>query len=89
MQYLALACVTCKQRRAVVHLGDATAERRVVLHLGEHVHQEQQLAVARAGDERQLLAPVLHDKARILDAVLPTHALRVALRGLEAVEPVE
>ena len=79
---LALAGVPRKQRRAVVHFGDATSKRGAVLHLGEHVHQEQQLAVTRAGDERKLLAPVLDDKARILYTVLPAHALQVTFPAL-------
>jgi hypothetical protein len=53
---LALAGVAGEERRAVVDLGDAAAERRVVLHLASHVGQEEHLAVAGAGDERVLLA---------------------------------
>ena len=51
---LALAGVASEQRRAVVNLGDAAAERRVVLHLREHVRQEQHLPVARPGDEASI-----------------------------------
>ena len=49
---LALAGVAGEERRAVVDLGDAAAERGVVLHLAQHVGQEEHLAVAGAGDER-------------------------------------
>ena len=80
---LALAGVAGEQRRAVVDLGDAAAERRLVLHLGEHVDQEQQLAVAGAGDEPVLrIAGVLDDEARVLDLVLAAHPLQVGLPAL-------
>jgi hypothetical protein len=48
--------------------------RGAVLHLGKHVHQEHHLAVVRAGDEGQLLAPVLHDEAWVFDALFSAHA---------------
>ena len=54
---LALAGVAGEERAAVVHLGDAAAERRSPLHLREHVGEEQHLAVARAGDVRRLPRP--------------------------------
>ncbi len=66
---LALASIACKEGGTVMHLGNAAAQRGVVLHLGEHIHQKQHLPVAGAGKEGELFASVLHDKARILDAV--------------------
>jgi hypothetical protein len=54
-----------------------------MLHLGEQVGQKEQLAVARARDERVLwVARVLDDEPRVLDPVLPAHPLLVALPAL-------
>jgi len=54
-----------------------------VLHLARHVGQEEHLAVAGAGDERELgVARVLDDEARVLQAVLAAHAFEVALPAL-------
>jgi hypothetical protein len=53
-----------------------------VVHLRRHVHQEQHLAVAGAGDERQLLAGVHDLEARVAHAVLAAHGLEVLLPAL-------
>jgi hypothetical protein len=80
---LALARVAGEQRAAVVHLGDAAAQRGAVLHLAEHVGEEHHLAVARAGDQRVLrVARMLDDESGILDPALAAHALEVALPAL-------
>jgi len=66
-----------------VHLGDAAAERRASLHLREHVGQEEHLAVARSGDERIfLVARMLDQEARVLEALLAAHSLQVTLPAL-------
>ena len=76
----AAAGIAGEQRRAVVDLRDAAAERRVVLHLGQHVRQEQHLPVARPRDEAVFgIARVLDHEARIAHAGLAAHALLVAL----------
>ena len=79
---LALARVAGEQRPAVVDLGDAAAERRVAVHLRRHVGEEEHLAVAGAGDERQLFALVHHLEARVAHAVLAAHRLEVLLPAL-------
>src|ERR1019366_687948 len=53
-----LTRIAGEERRAVVHLGTAAAQRRLTVHLRGHVGEEEHLAVAGAGDERQLLALV-------------------------------
>ena len=79
---LALAGIAGEQRRAVVDLGDAAAERRVVVHLRRHVGEEEHLPVAGAGDEGELLA-VVHDlEARVAHAVLAAHRFEVLLPAL-------
>ncbi len=79
----ALAGVAGEEGGAVVDLGDAAAEGRVVLHLREHVGEEEQLAIAGAGEEGVLgVAGVLDDEARVLDAALAPHALQVGLPAL-------
>ena len=79
---LALPGVAGEERRAVVDLGDAAAERRVVVHLRGHVGQEEQLAVAGAGDEGQFLALVHHLEARVAHTVLAAHRFEVFLPAL-------
>ena len=79
---LALAGVAGEERRAVVDLGDAAAERRLLVHLRGHVGQEEHLPVAGAGDERQLLALVHDLEARVAHAVLAAHRLEVLLPAL-------
>jgi hypothetical protein len=79
---LALAGVAGEQRRTVVHLGDAAAERRLVIHLRRHVGEEEHLAVAGARDQRQLLAVVHHLEARVAHAVLAAHGLEILLPAL-------
>ena len=55
---------------AVVHLGDAAAYGRAVVHLRGHVGEEEHLAVAGAGDQRQLFTLVHDLEARVAHAVL-------------------
>ena len=55
---------------------------RLVVHLRGHVGEEEHLAVAGAGDERQLLALVHHLEARVAHAVLAAHRLEVLLPAL-------
>ena len=43
---LALTRVSCKQRAAIVDVGDAAAQRRILLHLGELIGEEHHLAIA-------------------------------------------
>ena len=77
---LALPSVAGKERAAVVHLGDAAAQRGIVLHLAQHVGQEHHLAVAGAGDEGVVpVASVLHDEALVFDPGPAAHTLHVAL----------
>jgi len=69
-----------EKRRPVVHFGDPTAQPRLVLHLAEHVHEEEQLPVARTRDEVVLaVSGVLDDEARVLDAGLAAQLLQVRL----------
>ena len=63
-------------------LGDAAPERGGALHLGDVVEEEEHLPVGRAGDHRELVAGVLHDEARVLDALLAAELLRVDLPAL-------
>ena len=80
---LALPSVAGEQGAAVVHLGDAAAERGVLLHLGQLVGQEQHLAVAGTGDQRILgLARMFDHKARVAHVVLAAHALQIGLPAL-------
>ena len=80
---LALAGVAGEEGAAVMHLGDAAAGGRVLLHLADHVGEEDHLAVAGAGDEREIgVAVVLDEEAGIGDAGLAAHALEVALPAL-------
>jgi hypothetical protein len=79
---LALAGVAGEQRRTVVHLGDAAAERRLAVHLRGHVGEEEHLPVAGAGDERELLALVHDLEARVAHAVLAAHGFQVLLPAL-------
>ena len=79
----ALACIAGEERRTVMHLGDTAAQLGLVFHLREHVRKEQQLAIARTCDERVLgITCMLDDEARVLDAVLTTHAFKIALPAL-------
>ena len=78
----ALPRIASEQRAAVVHLGDATAECGLGIHLRGHVGEKEHLPVARAGDERQLLALVHHLEARVAHAVLATHRFEVLLPAL-------
>ncbi len=76
---LALPGIAGEEGRAIVHLGDAAAQRGVVLHLAEHVGQEEHLAIAGAGEEREIrLVGVLDDEARVSDVLFSAHALEVA-----------
>lgn len=65
-----------------MNLGDAAAQRRGLIHLGRQVGEEQELAVARAGGEGEILA-VVHDlEAGIAHAVLAAHRLHVFFPAL-------
>jgi hypothetical protein len=52
------------------------------VHLRRHVGEEEHLAVAGAGDQRQLLALVHDLEARVAHAVLAAHRLEVLLPAL-------
>ena len=52
------------------------------VHLRRHVGEEEHLAVAGAGDERQLLALVHHLEARVAHPVLAAHRFEVLLPAL-------
>ena len=83
---LTLAGVACEEGGAVVHLGNAAAERGVVLHLAEHVGQKEHLAIATPSDERVFgVAGVLDQEARIFDILFgafAAHALQVGFPAL-------
>ena len=80
---LALAGVAGEQRRAVVHLGYAAAQRGSLFHLRQHARQEQQLAIARARHQRVFgVARVLDHEARVAHPLLAAHALQVGLPTL-------
>ncbi len=77
---LPLAGIAGEQRRTVVDLGDAAAQRRLVLHLRQQIGQEHQLAVRRAGDEAEVgVAAVADGETRVADVALAAHALQVSL----------
>ena len=63
-------------------LGDAATERRLLVHLRGRVGEEEHLAVAGAGDERQLLALVHDLESRVAHTVLTAHRLEVLLPAL-------
>ena len=52
------------------------------VHLRRHVGEEEHLAVAGAGDEREFLALVHHLEARVAHAVLAAHRFEVLLPAL-------
>ena len=79
---LALTRVPREERRAVVHLSDAAAQRRLVVHLRRHVGEEEHLAVAGPGDEGEFLALVHHLEARVAHPVLAAHRFQVLLPAL-------
>ena len=80
---LALARVAGEEGTAVVHLGDAAAQRGILLHLAQHVSKEHHLAVAGARDKGEVrVAVVLYDKALIDQVLLAPHALQIALPTL-------
>ena len=74
--------VAGEERAAVVHLGDAAAQRRAVVHLRRHVGQEEHLAIAGTGHQRELLALVHHLEARVAHPVLAAHGFEVFLPAL-------
>jgi hypothetical protein len=64
-------------------LGEAAAQRCIVLHFAQHVHQEHELPIAGAGDQRELgVARVLDDEPRIFEVASAAHALEVRLPAL-------
>ena len=80
---LALAGVSGEQGAAVVDLGYPAAQRGIVLHLAGYVGQEEHLAVAGPGHQRVLsVAAVADQKARVLEALLPSHFVQVAAPAL-------
>ena len=75
--------VAGEQGAAVMHLGDAAAERGVLFHLGELVGQKEHLTVARTGDQRiRGIAGMLNHEARVAHVGLAAHALQVGLPAL-------
>ena len=56
---------------------------RLMLHLGQHIHQEHELAVAGASDERQpWVSSVLDHEARVLETAFAAQALQVGFQIL-------
>ena len=53
-----------------------------MVHLRRHIGEEEQLAVAGAGDERKFLALVHDLEARVAHPVLAAHGLKVLLPAL-------
>jgi hypothetical protein len=77
---LALPGIAREQRRPVVYLGDAAAQRGPAVHLRRHVGQEEQLPIAAARDQRQLLAAMHHPEARVAHPVLAAQRLQILLQ---------
>ena len=77
---LALASVSRKQRRPVMHLCNAAAQRRCVVHFCRHVGKEEHLAIAGASDQRVLRIPGMGQfEALVAHSVFATHRLQVFL----------
>ena len=82
---LALAGVAGEMGAAVVHLGDAAAERGALLHLGELVGRKQHLAVAGTGHQGVLgVARVLDQEAGVVHVALAAHPFQFGLPALAA-----
>ena len=80
---LALTGIPREQRRAVMHLDDATADPGRGLHLRELVDQEHELPIAGTGDHPVFrVAAMLGDEAQILELLAAAQAVEIRLPAL-------
>ena len=84
---LALAGVSGEQGAAVVDLGYPAAQRGIVLHLAGYVGQEGSGRRWSGSPARLRVAAVADQKARVLEALLPSHFVQVAAPALPLAQP--